>query len=75
MDIENKFTDQNKAVNLDDANGRAFWALGYLISAKEFLPERINSLAISIIQKAMSRVHEIHSTRAMAFAIKGLFLL
>jgi hypothetical protein len=73
MDIENKFTDQNKAVNLDDANGRALWALGYLISEKESLPERINSLAISIIQKAIPRVHEIHSTRAMAFAIKGLF--
>jgi glycosyltransferase involved in cell wall biosynthesis len=73
MDIENKFTDQNKAVNLDDANGRALWALGYLISEKESLPGGINSLAISIIQKAIPRIHEIHSTRAMAFAIKGLF--
>jgi hypothetical protein len=27
MDIDNKFTDQNKSVNLDDANGRALWAL------------------------------------------------
>lgn len=73
VDIENKFTDQNKTVNLDDANGRALWALGYLISEKEFLPERINYEAITIIQKVIPRIHAIHSTRAMAFAIKGLY--
>ena len=41
VDKDNKFTDQNKTANLDDANGRAVWALGYLISAKGLLPEEI----------------------------------
>ncbi len=39
IDKENKFTDQNNLTNLDDANGRAIWALGYLVSAKGFFLE------------------------------------
>jgi len=73
VDIENKFTDQNKAVNLDDANGRALWALGYIISEKHLFPGDISSKAISIIKKVIPHVETIHSTRAMAFAIKGLY--
>ena len=53
VDKDNRFTDQNKTTNLDDSNGRAIWALGYLVSAKDFLPEEIISEAISIIQKTI----------------------
>jgi glycosyltransferase involved in cell wall biosynthesis len=73
VDKYNRFTDQNKTTNLDDANGRAIWALGYLVSAKDFLPEEIISEATSIIQKTIPHVETMHSTRAMAFAIKGLY--
>ena len=73
VDNYNKFTDQNKVTNLDDSNGRAIWALGYLISGKDFLPEEITSGAISIIQKTIPHLETIHSTRSMAFAIKGLY--
>jgi glycosyltransferase involved in cell wall biosynthesis len=73
MDIENNFTDQNKEVNLEDANGRALWAIGYLISNKKLLPEKISSGALGIIQKVLPHVEQIHSPRAMAFAIKGLY--
>jgi glycosyltransferase involved in cell wall biosynthesis len=73
MDIENNFTDQNKSVNLDDANGRALWALGYLISEKRLLPEKITSEAIDIIQKVIPRSVKMFSTRSMAFAIKGFY--
>jgi hypothetical protein len=71
--IENKFTDQNKSVNLDDANGRALWALGYLISEKSLLPPKIISEATEILQKAIPDTEMMHSTRAMAFAIKGFY--
>ena len=74
MDIKNNFTSQNLSVNLDDANGRALWALGYLISEKRFLPREIYSEAVSVIHRLIPRVEAIHSTRAMAFAIKGLYL-
>jgi glycosyltransferase involved in cell wall biosynthesis len=73
IDKFDKFTDQNKTTNLDDANGRAIWALGYLVSAKDFLPEEIISGAILIIQSTMPHLETMYSTRAMAFAIKGLY--
>ena len=67
------FTDQNKIVNLDDSNGRALWALGYLVSAEGLLPEDIIYRANAIIQKALPHVETMNSTRAMAFSIKGLY--
>ena len=73
VDKDNKFTEQNKAVNLDDANGRAVWALGYLVSLTDLLPKEIISEAQKIIEKSMLHLDTIHSTRAMAFAIKGLY--
>jgi len=73
VDRYGNFTGQNKATNLDDANGRALWALGYLVSEKSFLPEEIISEANAIIQRVIPSVETMHSTRAMAFAIKGLY--
>jgi glycosyltransferase involved in cell wall biosynthesis len=73
VDKDNKFTFQNNLTNLDDANGRAIWALGYLISLKEFLPENLISEAILLIEKSLLRIGTVHSTRAMAFAIKGIY--
>jgi len=73
VDGDNKFNDKNKKTNLDDSNGRAIWALGYLVSLKGLLSEDIISEAHGIIKKALSHLETMHSTRAMAFAIKGLF--
>jgi glycosyltransferase involved in cell wall biosynthesis len=73
LDIDDKFTDQNKTSNLDDANGRAIWALGYVISEKKLLPGKTSAEAITIFQKAIPCIEGIYSTRAMAFAIKGLY--
>jgi len=73
VDKEYRFTDQNKDVNLDDANGRAIWALGFLTTLKRILPFNILSEAGSIILSSMAHLETIHSTRAMAFAIKGLY--
>ncbi|MFO7722159.1 MAG: glycosyltransferase [Bacteroidales bacterium] len=68
-----KFTEQNQKVNLDDANGRAVWALGYLISLKSLLPDSIIAEAESILDKSLQRIGNVSSTRAMAFSIKGLY--
>ena len=73
VDKDNKFAVQNKATNLDDANGRAVWALGYLISLTGLLPGEIISEAETIIEKSLLRIGTVYSTRAMAFAIKGLY--
>ncbi|MFZ4582906.1 MAG: glycosyltransferase [Paludibacter sp.] len=71
MDINESFTEQNYETNLDDANGRAIWALGFLISKKSILSDEIISTAISIFEQTLPHVETIHSTRALAFIIKG----
>jgi glycosyltransferase involved in cell wall biosynthesis len=73
LDKEGKFTLQNKTDNLDDANGRASWALGYTISLMGLIPWEIVSKAISIFEKSIPLLASVHSTRAMAFVIKGLY--
>ena len=72
-DAQNNFTQQNTTTNLDDANGRAVWALGYTISLIGLLPLQIISEAGIILKKSLLHIGTIHSTRAMAFAIKGLY--
>lgn len=67
------FTYQNYAENLSDSNGRAVWALGYLLSMRELLPAYLGEKAENILRKALINVNNIHSTRSMAFIIKGLY--
>lgn len=73
IDKQKQFTNQNYETNLEDSNGRAIWSLGYLISLKEILPPEFSEAAEKIIQKNMVWAEKIHSTRAMAFMIKGLY--
>jgi len=71
---ENKaFTAQNKETNLEDSNGRAIWALGYLISMENIFPEEIIKEARWIMETSVPNIFRMRSTRAMAFAIKGLY--
>ena len=72
VDVNKKFTKQNSE-NLADSNGRAIWALGFLISIGNTLPEALKIDAEKTMHKAISNVHKIHSTRAMAFIIKGVY--
>lgn len=73
IDKDHEFTGQNESVNLDDANGRAIWALGYIGSLQGRLPEILISEAETIMEKSLLRIGMVRSTRAMAFAIKGLY--
>jgi glycosyltransferase involved in cell wall biosynthesis len=73
VDKNRKFTEQNNTVNLEDANGRAVWALGYIISRKSLLPAAWIAEAETMLQKAMPGIEKIYSPRAMAFVIKGLY--
>lgn len=70
-----EFTAQNELENLEDSNGRALWALGFMISHKEILPASLINDATNFIQLVLHNIHIIHSTRAMAFSIKGLYYL
>ena len=73
VDSDNQFTDQNQTVNLDDSNGRAIWALGFVISLSSILPNEIVLSAEIVLKRALVNFGKVHSTRAMAFAIKGLY--
>lgn len=70
---QKQFTQQNFIENLEDSNGRAIWALGFVISLKKTLPPYISIEAEILLQNALFHVDKIHSTRAMAFVIKGLY--
>lgn len=73
VDKQKQFTNQNYETNLEDANGRAIWALGYLISLKAVLPPEWSETAEEIIRNNLAWAEKIHSPRAMAFIIKGLY--
>jgi len=73
VDEKYSFTEQNNLTNLADANGRAIWAIGYLISISSLLPDALTADAMTAMRTALLSVNKIHSTRAMAFVIKGLY--
>ncbi|WP_445737837.1 glycosyltransferase [Mariniflexile sp.] len=73
---DKKFTDQNNEVNLEDANGRAIWSLGYAY----YIMEEGIDLGITLLQNIKCainqfklKIHHFKSPRALAFAIKGLY--
>lgn len=73
VDENHDFTLQNQSTNLEDSNGRALWALGYLLSMREILPLSFIEKAEHIFETALPYALTLHSTRALAFTIKGLY--
>jgi glycosyltransferase involved in cell wall biosynthesis len=73
VDKDQKFTNQNDETNLEDANGRAIWALGYLLSNKDLIPDEMTEIAKLLINKSAQQAGNMYSSRAMAFSIKGLY--
>lgn len=72
VDKNKQFTQQNFNENLEDSNGRAIWALGYLTSKIGIIPSYFINEANFVLELAVHHLEKIHSTRAMAFIIKGL---
>lgn len=73
VSYERQFTSQNGEVNLEDSIGRTMWALGFVLSKEDALPKSLISQAEMIFTKGLPCIEKIHSTRAMAFLIKGLY--
>lgn len=73
-DFDHQLTKQNKEVNLEDANGRALWSLGTVISHRDTLPLEMICQAVKCWDKAIQRIDDIKSPRAIAYALKGLYL-
>tara|TARA_R110002020_G_scaffold97708_6_gene233219 strand:+ start:38465 stop:40786 length:2322 start_codon:yes stop_codon:yes gene_type:complete len=73
---EFQFTEENDAINLEDAGGRALWALGYFLKMSGQLPEEyayLKEKAKFVFEQAIAAMEDVHSPRAMAFIIKGLY--
>lgn len=76
VDKDFQFTEQNHPENLEDACGRAIWALGYLISISEQFPKAyrgIEDRARFVFEEAIKEMESVHSPRSMAFVITGLY--
>ena len=73
---DKKFTKQNEDENLEDANGRAIWALGYTYYMMEedidLDPTLLENILFAITQFNL-KVPLFKSPRALAFIIKGLY--
>lgn len=72
VDRNGSFTTQNREENLEDANGRAVWALGEVVRMGHMLPISIAKLACDLLERASTHALAYYSTRSMAFTIKGL---
>lgn len=73
MNYDKQLTKQNLEVNLEDANGRALWSLGFVISHKQTLPINLIKRAEKCWHKAIVNIDNISSPRAIAYSIKGLY--
>ncbi|PIB38618.1 glycosyl transferase family 1 [Maribacter sp. 4G9] len=73
VDYEEQFTNQNTEVNLEDSNGRAIWALGYVLSDTENLPKSLVAKAENCFKNVIQNVADFNSPRAIGFILKGLY--
>lgn len=73
VDKNKQFTHQNNETNLEDANGRAIWALGYLFSCMDIIPEEMIQISDKLMRGSEKNIESMYSSRAMALSIKGLF--
>jgi len=73
MDYDGNFTSQNEESNLEDAHGRVFWSLGYVLSKKKILPLDFVLRAEILWAKSIKWIDKINSPRAIAYILKGLY--
>jgi glycosyltransferase involved in cell wall biosynthesis len=71
--INQKFFAKNRDENLEDANGRAIWALGEFLSLHHVISSHLQAQVESAFRKALPLINELQSPRAIAFCIKGLY--
>ncbi|MFH1889170.1 MAG: glycosyltransferase family 4 protein [Candidatus Omnitrophota bacterium] len=60
--------------NLDDANGRALWALA-VAAATDSMPQALRDKAVSLLKRRIEKYEMFESPRASAFYVKGVCFL
>jgi glycosyltransferase involved in cell wall biosynthesis len=71
VNIKGEFDPVNTTINLDDANGRAIAALGFL-AAQQSIPGPYRGRAEQCLHKALRWLPNLTSPRAVALSIRGL---
>jgi uncharacterized protein YyaL (SSP411 family) len=71
MDYNRNFIEEKGS---DDCLGRCIWALGFALS-EPCVPDNMQNAARYMINLALPRIQELHSPRAMAYALVGLCFL
>lgn len=67
-----ELTDQNYEEDLNDANGRAIWALGFLFAKNVFFEGLYFEKIQKLISNTEGKIRSMTSPRAISFSIKGL---
>jgi len=73
VDADGNYYAKNSEENLEDSNGRAIWALGEFISLGHLFSNDLVEKATLAFEKYLNHILGLHSPRAIAFAIKGLY--
>jgi glycosyltransferase involved in cell wall biosynthesis len=71
--INKEFFKKNKDENLEDANGRAIWALGEFLSKEHLISLHLQAQVEAAFRNAIPNILLLQSPRAIAFCIKGLY--
>ncbi len=72
LTTDQQFFEKNHEENLEDANGRAIWALGEFLSLQHIISLHLRSEVEMAFQESLSMIVNLQSPRAIAFGIKGL---
>ena len=73
VNMDGNFMDKNQYENLEDANGRAIWALGEFASFGKLFDAKFIKMAENALNKSRNKIKLLRSPRAIAFSIKGLY--
>jgi HEPN domain-containing protein len=74
VDNNGNYHMQNESVNLEDSMGRALWALGEFVAQSHLFSDLLIARAERMIRRSLNEIQRLKSPRAIAFAIKGLYL-
>ncbi|MCV9385978.1 glycosyltransferase [Reichenbachiella ulvae] len=70
--IDQQFFEKNRDENLEDANGRAIWALGEFLDLRHVISFHLHAEVETAFLESFEIIRHLKSPRAMAFSIKGL---
>lgn len=73
VDADGVFNPRNHDENLEDANGRAFWALGEFIAQDKLFQPAWIAKAEAALLMAIDPLTKMRSPRARSFVLKGLY--